>query len=51
MNTQNIVALVSGANRGLGLRFAEQLVTQGAKAYAGARRPETVDPKPSTCPV
>ncbi|WP_193044619.1 SDR family oxidoreductase [Mycolicibacterium baixiangningiae] len=50
MKTQNIVALVSGANRGLGRRFAEQLVAQGAKVYAGARRPETVD-LPGVIPV
>ncbi len=35
--------LVTGANRGFGRHFAEQLVAQGAKVYAGARRPETVD--------
>jgi NAD(P)-dependent dehydrogenase (short-subunit alcohol dehydrogenase family) len=43
MNTDNVVALVTGANRGLGRRFAEQLVARGAKVYAAARRPETVD--------
>lgn len=46
MSTQNadtIVALVTGANRGLGRRFAEDLVARGAKVYAAARRPETVD--------
>jgi NAD(P)-dependent dehydrogenase (short-subunit alcohol dehydrogenase family) len=35
--------LVSGANRGLGKRFAAQLVERGAKVYAAARRPETID--------
>jgi NAD(P)-dependent dehydrogenase (short-subunit alcohol dehydrogenase family) len=50
MATDNIVALVSGANRGLGRRFAEQLVARGAKVYAGARRPETVD-IPGVTPV
>ncbi len=50
MNTENIVALVSGANRGLGRRFAAELVARGAKVYAGARRPETVD-LPGVVPV
>ncbi|KUI32329.1 short-chain dehydrogenase [Mycobacterium sp. IS-1496] len=50
MNTENVVALVTGANRGLGRRFAEQLVARGAKVYAGARRPETVD-LPGVTPV
>lgn len=43
MNTTEVTALVTGANRGLGRRFAEELVARGAKVYAGARRPETVD--------
>ena len=34
--------LVTGANRGFGRHLAEQLVAQGAKVYASARRPETV---------
>src|SRR3954452_12797614 len=38
-----ITALVTGANRGLGRRFAEELVARGAKVYAAARKPETVD--------
>lgn len=42
-NIEHITALVTGANRGLGKRFAEQLVARGAKVYAGARRPDTVD--------
>ncbi|MBO0681365.1 SDR family oxidoreductase [Mycolicibacterium sp. S2-37] len=50
MNTDNVVALVTGANRGLGRRFAEQLVARGAKVYGGARRPETVD-VPGVIPV
>lgn len=50
MNTENIVALVSGANRGLGRRFAAELVARGAKVYAGARRPETVE-LPGVVPV
>ena len=40
-NTEHTTALVTGANRGLGRRFAEALVARGAKVYAAARRPET----------
>jgi NAD(P)-dependent dehydrogenase (short-subunit alcohol dehydrogenase family) len=43
MFTENITALVTGANRGLGKRFAEELLARGAKVYAAARRPETID--------
>src|ERR1700754_4372859 len=43
MTNQQITALVTGANRGLGKRFATQLVERGAKVYAAARRPETID--------
>lgn len=41
--TPEITALVTGANRGLGRQFAAQLIARGAKVYAGARRPESVD--------
>jgi NAD(P)-dependent dehydrogenase (short-subunit alcohol dehydrogenase family) len=43
MNTEHVVALVSGANRGLGRQFATELVARGAKVYAAARSPETVN--------
>jgi NAD(P)-dependent dehydrogenase (short-subunit alcohol dehydrogenase family) len=43
MDLTNTVAVVTGANRGLGREFAKQLVERGAKVYATARRPETVD--------
>ncbi|MET9317670.1 SDR family oxidoreductase [Kribbella sp. NPDC003505] len=44
MEIKNSVALVSGANRGLGRAFAQRLLDRGArKVYATARRPETVD--------
>jgi NAD(P)-dependent dehydrogenase (short-subunit alcohol dehydrogenase family) len=43
MTTQPITALVTGANRGLGRQFATELVARGAKVYAAARNPETVD--------
>lgn len=49
-NTGQITALVTGANRGLGKRFAEELVARGAKVYAAARRPETVE-LPGVIPV
>ncbi len=42
MKIANSVALVTGANRGIGRRFAEQLVDRGAKVYATARRPESI---------
>jgi NAD(P)-dependent dehydrogenase (short-subunit alcohol dehydrogenase family) len=38
-----ITALVTGANRGFGKQLAAELVVRGAKVYAAARRPETVD--------
>jgi NAD(P)-dependent dehydrogenase (short-subunit alcohol dehydrogenase family) len=43
MSNDQITALVTGANRGLGKRFATQLIERGAKVYAAARRPETID--------
>ncbi|ELP69520.1 SDR family oxidoreductase [Streptomyces turgidiscabies] len=43
MELKGATAVVTGANRGLGRRLAEQLVQRGAKVYAAARRPETVD--------
>ncbi|MCT7661391.1 SDR family oxidoreductase [Mycobacterium deserti] len=43
MNAEHITALVTGANRGLGRRFAEELLARGAKVYAAARRPESID--------
>ncbi|WP_433293424.1 SDR family oxidoreductase [Actinoplanes sp. CA-030573] len=43
MDLTNSVALVTGANRGLGRHFAAQLLERGAKVYAAARDPETVD--------
>ncbi|MFD1935472.1 MULTISPECIES: SDR family oxidoreductase [Nonomuraea] len=44
MDIQNAVALVTGANRGLGRHLAAELLGRGArKVYAAARRPSTVD--------
>lgn len=43
MNIQNAVVLVTGANRGIGLAFARELLARGArKVYAAARDPATV---------
>ena len=50
MSQEQVVALVTGANRGLGRQFAAQLVDRGAKVYAAARRPETID-LPGVVPI
>jgi NAD(P)-dependent dehydrogenase (short-subunit alcohol dehydrogenase family) len=43
MNIEGSVALVTGANRGLGHAYARELLAQGAaKVYAGVRDPATV---------
>jgi NAD(P)-dependent dehydrogenase (short-subunit alcohol dehydrogenase family) len=43
MKIQNSVALVTGANRGLGLAFTQALLERGArKVYAAARNPASV---------
>ncbi len=43
MDISHSVALVTGANRGIGREFARTLVERGATVYATARRPETID--------
>jgi NAD(P)-dependent dehydrogenase (short-subunit alcohol dehydrogenase family) len=44
MKIANSVALVTGANRGIGRHFARQLLERGAaKVYATARNPDLVD--------
>lgn len=43
MNISGATALVTGANRGIGRHLAAQLVERGAKVYATARRPESID--------
>lgn len=44
MKINGSVALVTGANRGIGRHFAQQLLERGAaKVYATARNPELVD--------
>lgn len=43
MKIENAVALVTGANRGIGLVFARELLARGArKVYAGARDPAAI---------
>jgi len=43
MRIRNAVAFVTGANRGLGLAFAQELLAAGAqKVYAAARDPERI---------
>ncbi|GAB2842183.1 SDR family oxidoreductase [Actinoallomurus bryophytorum] len=44
MDIKGAIALVTGANRGIGRHFAQQLLERGAtKVYATARDPERVD--------
>ncbi|KQU53320.1 short-chain dehydrogenase [Rhodococcus sp. Leaf278] len=44
MDFSNQVALVTGANRGIGRQFVLELLDRGVqKVYASARRPETLD--------
>lgn len=45
MKIENAVALVTGANRGIGLAFTRELLARGArKVYAGVRDPATAMP-------
>jgi NAD(P)-dependent dehydrogenase (short-subunit alcohol dehydrogenase family) len=51
MDIKNSVALVTGANRGLGLAFAQALLERGArKVYAAARDPGSIK-LPSVVPL
>jgi NAD(P)-dependent dehydrogenase (short-subunit alcohol dehydrogenase family) len=43
MDITSAVALVTGANRGLGRALATELLDRGATVYAGARHPDQVD--------
>lgn len=43
MDVSSCTALVTGANRGLGRHFATELLKRGAKVYAGARNPDSID--------
>lgn len=51
MRIEGSVAFVTGANRGLGLAFARELLRRGVKKlYAGVRNPNSVD-LPGVIPV
>lgn len=50
MEIEGSTALVTGANRGLGRRFAEELLGRGAKVYAAARNPAAIT-VPGVIPV
>jgi NAD(P)-dependent dehydrogenase (short-subunit alcohol dehydrogenase family) len=50
MKIQHSVAFVTGANRGLGLAFARELLKRGAKVYAGMRNTDGFD-VPGLIPV
>ncbi|MFC5061090.1 SDR family oxidoreductase [Actinomycetospora atypica] len=51
MQIAGATALVTGANRGLGAEFTRQLVARGARVYAAARRPETLEEAPGVTPL
>lgn len=42
MNISKQIALVTGANRGLGRQLALELISRGAIVYAGARNPNSI---------
>jgi NAD(P)-dependent dehydrogenase (short-subunit alcohol dehydrogenase family) len=50
MKISEQVVFVTGANRGFGRHLALELLSRGAKVYAGARNPESID-IPSVIPV
>ncbi|GAB3673202.1 SDR family oxidoreductase [Saccharopolyspora tripterygii] len=52
MDIRNEIALVTGANRGVGRSFVTELRRRGVrKIYAAARRPETVPEMPGVVPL
>lgn len=50
MKISEQIAFVTGANRGLGRHLTLELLSRGAKVYAGARNPESLD-IPGVIPV
>src|SRR6202041_3813949 len=51
MKLQDAIVLITGANRGIGLAFAEAALARGArKVYAGARSPSSIS-TPALVPV
>lgn len=50
MKISEQIAFVTGANRGLGRQLATELLSRGAKVYAGARNSESID-IPGVIPV
>lgn len=52
MDIRDEIALVTGANRGIGLAFVAELRRRGVKkVYAAARRPETLPELPGVVPL
>ncbi|MET0455668.1 MAG: SDR family oxidoreductase [Mycobacterium sp.] len=51
MDISACTALVTGANRGLGRHFTNELLKRGAKVYAGARNPDSIDVDGGAIPV
>jgi len=52
MQIKGSVALVTGANRGLGKAFVQALLAAGAaKVYAAARDPATIEAQPNVIPI
>jgi len=52
MKIHEAVALVTGANRGIGLAFTREMLARGVrKVYAGARDPSTVKKEPGVEPI
>ncbi|WP_236570642.1 hypothetical protein [Paenibacillus sp. An7] len=43
MKISEQVAFVTGANRGLGRYLTLELLSRGAKVYAGARNPDSIN--------
>jgi NAD(P)-dependent dehydrogenase (short-subunit alcohol dehydrogenase family) len=50
MKISEQIAFITGANRGFGRHLALELLSRGAKVYAGARNPESID-IPGVIPV